>query len=81
MELKDVRDCGSFFLPAAPAAPLSLQGCRERERYWPGGLWALNRSTGNRIQLREETVKTLPRQAPANRTPTWWGWLAEHLEQ
>lgn len=61
-----------------PPLPAGLQGKGEILARWAVGSVQVNRM---RIQLREETVKTLPRQAPANRTLTWWGWLAEHLQQ
>lgn len=62
-----------------PPVPAGLQGKGEIL-----ARWAVSSEQDNgklRIQLRAETVTTLLRQAPANRTLTWWGWLAEHLEQ
>lgn len=81
MELKDARDCGSFFLPAAPAAP---SPCRAAGKGGDTGQVGCGLLTGQQKAEDspqrgdwQDTVET----APANRTPTWWGWLAEHLEQ
>lgn len=76
-----MQDCGSFSSPQhqRPPLPAGLQGKGEILARWPVGSEQVRGKL--RIQRREETAKTLPRQAPANRTLTWWGWLAEHLQQ
>lgn len=52
-----------------PPLPAWLQDKGEILARWAVGSEQVNRKL--KIQLREETVKTLLRQAPAKRTPTW----------
>lgn len=51
--------------------PAGLQGKGEILARWAVSSEQVNGKL--RIQLRVDTVKTLPRQAPADRTPTWGG--------